>query len=609
MTATATATSEPPAGNGRPFRRLTAYAVRNRRMYALSAVTTLGYIACFVAVPLLVGWAIEAVQQELPREVVLRRCGILLGVTVLQAALRFFSRTLVFYAARQIEYDLRNDLFRHLQRLPQSFYFRWRTGDIMSRLVNDLNSVRLLLGPGLLNLFQVPILYVAAFVVMLSLNAKLTLLSLFPYPVFVFIAGRYGRAIHRWSLRTQEGLSNLSSFLQERVSGIAVVKAYAMETATADQFEVWNQDLFRRQLGYVRVNASLPTVAALLPAVGMLIVFAVGGTDVAEGRMPLSAFFTFALYSYGLTFPTIILGWVIALVQRGAASMRRIDELLDEEPSIADHPEGISPEGNGAGGSLGGEIEFRGFTFVYPGAARRPALRDVDLHVPAGSTLGVVGLVGAGKSTLASVIPRLYEVEDGQVLLDGVDVNRIPLRVLRSSIAMVPQDPFLFSMTLGQNVAYGLTEDDPEAIARAAERAQLAKDVADLPAGYDTVVGERGVMLSGGQRQRTALARALALDPRILILDDTLSAVDAETEAAIQAELRGVFAGRTVVLVSSRINSVREADQIVVLDGGTIVERGTHEELIAGGGLYARLAEEQEREAELSEVAAAAGVA
>jgi ATP-binding cassette subfamily B protein len=293
-----------------------------------------------------------------------------------------------------------------------------------------------------------------------------------------------------------------------------------------------------------------------------------------------------------LSFPTFLMGWVVSLVRRGAAAMQRIDDLLAEQPSIADRADVLPIE------RLRGEIEFRGLTFRYLGHDT-PALREIDLHVPAGSSLGVVGPVGSGKTTLAALIPRLYELEDGHLFLDGVDVNRIPLRTLRRHIAMVPQDAFLFSMSLAENVAYGLPAVDPALVAAAASRAQLARDVDDLPQSYDTIVGERGVMLSGGQRQRTALARALALDPRILILDDTLSAVDAETEAAIQRSLDEAFAGRTVVVIAHRISSVRECDQIVVIEDGCIVERGRHEELVAKGGFYARLARQQALEEEL----------
>jgi ATP-binding cassette subfamily B protein len=424
---------------------------------------------------------------------------------------------------------------------------------------------------------------------MFWMDARLTALLLIPYPVFILIGRSLGRRIHQASLLVQQGLADLSNRLQESISGIAVVKAYAMEGVMARRFAATNRELYRRQLGLVRANAAMPSAVMLLPAAAQWIILLFGGREILAGRMTSGEFITFAMYVFQLTFPTVLMGWVVALIQRGAASMQRIDELLRVEPAIRDHPEAR------AIGRIRGEIELRDLTFRYAGAGREPALRDVDLRIPAGTTLGVVGPVGSGKTTLASLVPRLFEVEDGHVFVDGVDVNRIPLRELRSQIAMVPQDSFLFSMTLADNIAFGLPRTDPEAVARAAGRAQLAKDAAELPDGYDTVVGERGVMLSGGQRQRAALARALALDPRILILDDTLSAVDAQTEAAIQRELAAVFAGRTVIVVSSRVSAVRDADLVVVLDEGRIVESGQHAALLARGGLYARLAREQEQ--------------
>jgi ATP-binding cassette subfamily B protein len=347
----------------------------------------------------------------------------------------------------------------------------------------------------------------------------------------------------------------------------------------------------------------MPAVTSLLPALAMWIVFLVGGWEIREGRMEIADFFTFAWYIAELAFPSFIMGWVFALVQRGAASMQRIDEVLSTEPSIADRPDQVPV------GALSGEIEFRDLSFRYPGSDRVAALENVSLRVPAGSVLGVVGPVGSGKTTLASLIPRLYEVDDGMVFLDGIDVNRLPLATLRSHIAMVPQDSFLFSMSLADNISYGLETTESARVAEAAQRAQLVKDVAELPHGYETVVGERGVMLSGGQRQRTALARALSLRPSILILDDTLSSVDAETEVAIQRGLEEVFRERTVVVVASRVSTVRSADQIVVLDDSRIVEQGTHEELIELGGLYARLAREQERERELEDLQPVVGAA
>ncbi|HIF96917.1 MAG TPA: ABC transporter ATP-binding protein [Myxococcales bacterium] len=571
------------------LRRLWVYLRRNLVYYSFWALITLAYVAAFVAFPMLVGWSIEgAMDPSVSPEALQNRFIALLGVAIARAGLRFFSRLLVFTAAREVEYEMRNDLFAHLQSLPQSFYFDWRTGDLMSRCVNDLNAVRLMLGPGLLSIVQTPVLFIGVLTAMFVLDPVLAMLVLLPYPLFILIARVFGTALYSRSLAVQVGLADLSNQVQEVVSGIAVVKAYAMEEEQASRFKQVNDELYRRALRLVRVNGAMPTITGMLPALAMWVVLIVGGSSISKGEMGVAEFFTFAMYIWDLTFPTFIMGWVVALVQRGSAAMQRIDEVLSVNPSIRDHDELESVE------SLAGELEFRGLSFRYHETDPSWALRDLRIRVPAGSSLGVVGGVGSGKTTLASVIPRLFAVEDGQLFLDGVDINRLPLKVLRSSIAMVPQDSFLFSTRLSDNIAYGLPPDaNFDRILEAAEMAQLAKDIHELPEGFETLVGERGIMLSGGQRQRTALARALALRPSILILDDTLSSVDAETESAIRSELAKVFKGRTVVVVASRVSTVRDCDQIVVLEAGRVVEIGRHAELMAAGQLYSRFASEQ----------------
>jgi len=566
--------------------------MRYRREYATGFLLSIAAALLLMVNPILVRQAVDGIGRGIStRQLGLYALG-LIAIHTGVVILRYFWRMSIFSAARRIEYEIRNDYFAHLQRMHLGFFHRTRTGDLMARAVNDLSTVQRFLGPGLMHGFSTTITFAIAVGFMLTVDVRLTLVMLFILPLvslsFIALAPR----IHAQFERVQDQFSTISAKAQENFSGIRVVKAFAQEPHEIQAFAGLNREYIRRNMGVIKTSGALwPLIDFFLGLAAVMLLWQ-GGQAVIAGRITIGQFVQFTAYLGLLAWPMIALGWVVNLMQRGLASMKRLDEIFAHKPKIADHPDARPMR------TMRGDIEFRNVSFAYNGA---PVLRDITLHIPGGSTLAVVGPTGSGKSTLVGLIPRQFDVTGGEVLIDGVDVRRIALDDLRRHVGFVPQDTFLFSDTLGENIAYGLETVDSARITAAAEVSALVSDVADFPKGYETIVGERGVTLSGGQKQRTAIARAVAREPRILILDDALSSVDTHTEEEILTRLRGVMQTRTAILISHRISTVRHADQIVVLDDGRIVERGTHDELLQRGGLYAALYQKQLLEQELEE--------
>ena len=577
------------------LRRLLPYLMRHRRQFLIGLACTAATTVVSLAAP----WVLRHAVDDLAAGLTTRKLAVysaaLLAVALTSAVFRFLMRRIIVGVSRHIEYDLRNDFFARLQLLPVSYFQSRRTGDLMSRATSDMNAVRMTVGPAVMYAANTLILFVAAIALMLSIDWRLTLVALIPLP-FVSVAVRYfGAAIHARFERIQAQLSDLSAVTQEALSGVRVVRAYRQEAAELERFGRANREYLERNRRLVRLQGMFFPSMSLFLGMGALLVLWWGSWEVIRGRLTIGGFVAFNAYLAMLSWPMIAFGWVTNMVQRGFASWKRLLEVLDAVPDIADPEPGrlvTLP-------AVSGSIEFRDLTFAYGG---RVVLDRVSARIEAGRTVALVGPTGSGKSTLISLIPRLFDPPPGTVFLDGVDVRNLSLAQLRGAIGFVPQEAFLFSASIADNIAFGVGNGDPSParLEWAAGVARLDKDVATFPDGFDTMVGERGITLSGGQKQRAAIARALMIDPRVLVLDDALSAVDTYTEEEILGRLKGVMRERTSIIVSHRVSTVRHADLILVLEHGRVIERGTHDELVRLDGFYAELYRKQLLEEELA---------
>jgi ATP-binding cassette subfamily B protein len=579
-----------------PVRRLFPYIRRYRRQYAFGFASLVLCSTMFAVSPLVLQFAIDDLYAGVTRTKLIFYAAVLLLIAGLAGYFRYQMRRIIISASRGFEYDLRNAFFAHLERLPVSFFQQNRTGDLMSRATNDLSSVRMMVGPAVMYLANTLITAVVSLSLMFSLDVQLTLIVLLPLPIVSITVKMFGTAIHKTFEEVQEKLSDMSAVVQESLTGVRVVRAYRQEGAEIARFREANTDYLRHNKRLSRLQGAFFPTMSLFLGISALLALWLGSRDVMNGRLTVGELVAFNAYLAQLAWPMIAFGWVTNLLERGMASWKRMLTVMETIPTVRDE-QGVDRTDMSR---VQGAIEFRNLSFVY---GNREVLSNVSFSVKAGETVAIVGATGSGKSTLVNLLPRLQNPPRGTVFIDGRDVRDIPLSDLRGIIGFVPQEPFLFSDTLADNVAFGVPDVKQKAVARieaAASVAQLDKDVRDFPHGYETMVGERGITLSGGQKQRTAIARAVVTDPRILILDDALSAVDTYTEEEILTRLRGVMKERTAIIISHRISTVRDADQIVVLDSGRVVEKGTHDELILRGGHYAELYKKQLLEEELA---------
>lgn len=577
--------------------RLKHYAWRYWRRYLIGGLCLLGTATLVMWIPQWIRAAVRIIEDRGPLREVVYYC-VLIGVAaVLQGIVRTYSRALIFNAGRNVEYDLRNDVFAHLQKLPRSFYHSQQTGDLMSRVINDISAVRVMLGPGILNVVNAPVYYVYALALMFSMDVRLTLAAVVPFAVLLIVARKFRGGMMRCSLEVQRQMSVLSSHVQENLSGMHVVKAFTQENFQIREFQQLNEEYQAKSMELAKMRGMISPVMQGMNGLTVLIVLWYGGIRVVHGDLLVADIVAFIAYLNVLAWPTAAFGWMFSLLERGRAAMKRLDEILEIEPEVADPPSPLRlPD-------LSEGIEFRDVSFAYGRQMNgHAALEGINFSLPVGRTVGLVGRIGSGKSTLAQLVPRLFDVTSGAILVNGQDLRKVSLSDLRKNLGYVPQDPFLFSASLRRNLAFGRDDLSDEALQRAVAIAKLDRDLAIFPEGLDTIVGERGVTLSGGQKQRATLARALLMDPPVLILDDCLSSVDAQTEAEILQGLRSILEEKTCLIISHRISAVRGADEILVLDEGRIIERGNHDELILRGGVYAELYQQQQLTEELEQI-------
>ncbi|HKG21523.1 MAG TPA: ABC transporter ATP-binding protein [Blastocatellia bacterium] len=576
-----------------PLRKLLSYFAPYKRqlVFGISCIFLTNLIK--LTSPYVLRQAIDGLAAGVAYSTMNVYGGLILLIALGMGVFLFLQRRTLINMSRDIEYDLRNDFYRHLQRLPFEFYQTHRTGDLMARATNDLSAVRMIVGPALM--YSMNTIFSMALIVprMASTSWRLTAMAFLPMPLVVVATNYFSKRIHDRFQEVQEYFGEVSNRAQESLAGVRVIRAYTQEAAEIDSFRKVNLESLRRNKRLIRISGIFHPILQLFIGLGFIAVLWYGGRLAIRGDISVGQFVEFNLYLGFLVWPMIALGWVINIFQRGMASMGRMTEIMAVRPAISDTDQVRDLT------EIRGEIEFRGLTFDYSGSSG-PALKSIDLHIEAGQTVAFVGAVGSGKSTLMNLVPRLLDAPPGQVLIDGRPIREIPLEVLRSSIGYVPQETFLFSETVGQNIAFGVEAASTEEIKRAATEAGIADDIEEFPKGYDTLVGERGITLSGGQKQRAAIARALIRRPKILILDDALSSVDTYTEEKILNYLRRIMRGRTSLIVSHRVSTVKDADLIIVLEDGRIAERGTHDELITRGGLYAELYEKQLLEEELA---------